>query len=281
MIFDKNIEIEKAAFIGAGNVAWHLAQALDGQGIRVCDVYSRELKNAQKLTKKLYESTPTNSLDFSESEAELFIIAVPDKAIPQVAGALILPSDNVILVHTSGSQPLSVLEKADCQIGVFYPLQTFSKKKKVKFPKIPFFIEAQEPLITDKLVDVAGELSSEVYEMNSEERKKMHIAAIFACNFTNHLLTIAKDILKKGTDLDFEILKPLVKETITKSLLIGSENAQTGPAARKDDAIINEHLEILESSPQYREIYAQISAAIRGNEPENEAFQNEEKKGEE
>ena len=281
MIFDKNIEIEKAAFIGAGNVAWHLAQALDGQGIRVCDVYSRELKNAQKLTKKLYESTPTNSLDFSQSEAELFIIAVPDKAIPQVAGALILPSDNVILVHTSGSQPLSVLEQADCQIGVFYPLQTFSKKKKVKFPKIPFFIEAQEPLITDKLVDVAGELSSEVYEMNSEERKKMHIAAIFACNFTNHLLTIAKDILKKGTDLDFEILKPLVKETITKSLLIGSENAQTGPAARKDDAIINEHLEILESSPQYREIYAQISAAIRGNEPENEAFQNEEKKGEE
>ena len=262
VIFNKNYEITKACIIGAGNVGWHLAQALNTKGITISNIYSRDISNATKLAKKLYDTQPTDQLNFSESKADLFIISVPDQVIDSVVSELILPSEKIILVHTSGSKSLSILENIHSYKGVFYPLQTFSKKKSVKFNKIPFFIEGQTPEITAILVKTASQLSTEVYEMGSQERKLMHIAAVFACNFTNHLLTISKDILSEGTGLDFEILKPLVKETLEKSLLLGSENSQTGPAIRKDKTVIKEHIEMLKGNPQYQEIYSKISERI-------------------
>jgi predicted short-subunit dehydrogenase-like oxidoreductase (DUF2520 family) len=249
------------SFIGSGNLAWHLAPALDNSDFPVQEVYSRNPAHAALLVERLYEADVKASLDFSTSTSRIFIIATTDEAIEEVVQEIILPED-AVLVHTSGSQPLTILGYAATQnLGVFYPLQTFSKDKKVDFKEVPIFIESSNPA-TDKVLRAIGkELSENVISINSFERKALHVAAVFASNFTNHMLLVAQDIMKENS-LSYDYLKPLIAEMINKSLSIGPENAQTGPARRGDLQILDKHVEFLQDNLPAAELYKIISQHI-------------------
>jgi predicted short-subunit dehydrogenase-like oxidoreductase (DUF2520 family) len=249
------------SFIGAGNVAWHLAPALDNTEYAVREVYNRNTAGAAAIVDKLYEAEVKSSLDFSDSASRIFIMAVSDDAIPDVLEDLKLP-EGAILVHTSGSQPLSVLNQAETpNVGVFYPLQTFTKGKKIELQDVPIFIESgnQE---TEKMLSAMGKaVSRKVLKISSEERKAVHVAAVFASNFTNHMFTIAQDIMDQN-HLSFELLKPLILETLGKGLSAGPRQGQTGPARRGDLEILDRHMEFLSEDEAVAEIYKVISQHI-------------------
>jgi predicted short-subunit dehydrogenase-like oxidoreductase (DUF2520 family) len=248
------------SFIGAGNVAWHMAQALEEAGYQVREIYSRTLTNATALADKLYNAAPTQSLDFSASKATIFFIAVPDGQVAKIAAKLRLPEE-AILVHTSGSLPLEVLQNHTYS-GVFYPLQTFSKQKELDISRVPFCIEATDEATEQLLVSMAQHISNTVYLVSSAERKVLHIGAVFACNFTNHLLGVAKEILGRE-GLEFDLLKPLIRETIQKAL--NAEHpafVQTGPAMRNDQQIIDAHRAYLSTYPVEEGIYHILTESI-------------------
>lgn len=252
---------QSISFIGSGNLAWHLAPALDNVGFVVKEVYSRNPQHAERLTDRLYQAEVKATLDFSTSDSTIFIIAVSDDAIKSIAQEIILPEE-AFLVHTSGSQPLTELNfAATNHIGVFYPLQTFSAQKKIDFKEVPIFIESTNEETDDVLFSLARSISPQVKKISSEERKALHVAAVFASNFTNHMLSISKHILQKNS-LEFEWLKPLIIETIEKSLSIEPENAQTGPAKRGDFEILDKHLAFLNEEEALAEIYKVISQHI-------------------
>lgn len=251
------------SFIGAGNLAWHLAPALDNTDFAVREVYSPTKKHAAEIVSRLYEATVMDSLDFSESSSKIFIIAVADDAIEEVVQEIVLP-ENSFLVHTSGSQPLSVLEYAATEnVGVFYPLQTFTKGKKMEFRETPVFIESANSETEKMLMNMAKTITKNVRKISSENRLALHVAAVFASNFVNHMLAVAQEILKDNK-LDFELLKPLIAETVNKSLAIKPDKAQTGPARRGDLEILDSHTEFLEEQgdEQITEIYKLISQHI-------------------
>ena len=191
----------KTIFIGAGNVAWHLASLFSQkQDIKITHIWSRTKENAEELKNKLdnnieiYHSV--EQLDFSKTDADLAILSIADGAFEPVLSKLILPK-NCILAHTSGAQPMEMLKLANQnvlgekieKIGVFYPLQTFSKAKEVDFASIPFCIEANEKEIEEKLTSLAKQFSEKVFQVSSKDRSILHVAAVFACNFSNYLWT--------------------------------------------------------------------------------------------
>jgi len=249
------------SFIGSGNLAWHLAPALDNTDFAVKEVYSRNPRNAAALVEKLYQATNKASLDFSLSPSRVFIIAVPDDAISEVAENITLP-DHSFLIHTSGSQPLSLLGYASTpNIGVFYPLQTFSKAKKVDWRETPILLESDNAGTGKVLLEMARAISRKVRQVRSKDRKALHVAAVFASNFTTHMLTLSKEIMKENK-LDFELLKPLIAETVNKCLSLGPENSLTGPAKRGDLEILDNHLEFLKTDEGLAEVYRVISQHI-------------------
>lgn len=252
------------SFIGSGNLAWHLAPALDNAGFVVREVYSPQRKNATALVNKLYQAEVKDSLDFSNSSSKVFILAVSDDVIEEVVNEIVLPED-AILVHSSGSQPLQILAlAATFRIGVLYPLQTFSKLKKVDFAEIPVFVESNQEEVREVLMRMAKAISRKVQVIDSSKRVALHVAAVFASNFTNHMLSISKTIMEVS-DLPYDWLKPLIAETITKSLSIGPEAAQTGPAKRGDLEILDKHLAMLQEDEQIAELYKLISQHIIDN----------------
>jgi predicted short-subunit dehydrogenase-like oxidoreductase (DUF2520 family) len=248
-------------FIGAGNLAWHLAPALDNTQFAVKQIYSQTRKHAAALAENLYQAEVKSSLDFSASPSRIFILAVSDDAIQEIAQEIILP-ENAILIHTSGSQPLSILGyAATSNLGVLYPLQTFTKGQKVDFKEIPFFVESENEETEKIVMAMAKAISKKVYKISSSERKALHVAAVFASNFTNHMLAIAQEILEEN-EMDFELLKPLIVETINKSLEIGPAHAQTGPAKRGDLKILDRHIAFLQGDKKLEQIYKIISQHI-------------------
>lgn len=253
----------RITIIGAGRVAWHLAPALENAGHVIQEVYSRRYREAKKLASRLYQASAQDEPDFSDSSAEIFILAVADDAIRTVASRLLLPEHDTIVVHTSGSQPLGALADAQSSFtGVFYPLQTFTKDKEVDFSKIPVCLEADDDGVLKVLIKLAKSISAEVRLINSQERAILHIAAVFACNFTNHLLQMA-ETLTESHHLEFSLLKPLIAETISKGLTIGPRQAQTGPAIRGDLITLEKHMDYLRNyDKDYAEIYKVITQHI-------------------
>lgn len=248
------------SIVGAGNVAWHLTKALEDAGHHIHEVYSRNEKNAEALVKKLYSTNATSSLDFSKSKASLFIIAVSDDAIEELAADLLLP-DNATVVHTSGSAPLEAFGNTARHYGVFYPFQSFSKSRIVDFKDIAVFVEASDKETSKMLLKLGQTISNKVLQMNGDKRQALHISAVFASNFTNHLLFIAKQVAI-ANKIDFELLEPLIIETVNKGLEIGPEKSQTGPAARGDLKILDQHLSFLEDNKPVQEIYQLLSQHI-------------------
>lgn len=251
----------KIAIIGAGNVAWHLAPALEDAGHSITEVYARTLKSAENITDRVYAGEPKDDLDFSSSEAEIFILAVKDSAILEVADEVILP-ENSILVHTSGSVSLDILNYSSASYtGIFYPLQSFTIGAKMEFDEVPLLLESDDEETLQILKKLAKSLSPLTYTVRSKDRKAMHIAAVFASNFSNHMIRIAEEVMRRQ-GLDFEMLKPLIIETISKSLQLGAKAAQTGPAIREDYEILEDHHRFLSYNEGIAEIYRLISQDI-------------------
>jgi predicted short-subunit dehydrogenase-like oxidoreductase (DUF2520 family) len=251
----------KIAILGAGNVAWHLAPALENAGHTITEIYSRDIKDALKLTNQVYVADPKDDLDFSESEANLFIIAVSDDAISAIAEEVILP-DNSILVHTSGTAPLNLLGYSSATYtGILYPLQSFTKSREISFEEVPFLLESDDAATLQHLKKLAKTLSPLVYTVKSKDRLAVHVAAVFASNFTNHLLKIAEEIMHRQ-GLDYEMLKPLVIESIGKSLELGAKKAQTGPAKRGDFETLETHFRFLNYNETFAKLYQLISQDI-------------------
>jgi predicted short-subunit dehydrogenase-like oxidoreductase (DUF2520 family) len=258
----------KISFIGAGNVSWHLSQALENAGHGVEEVFSRNNKNSEELTKHLYNAKVQSDLNFSKSKAQVFFLCVTDDSMIEVVKQLVLPEGSM-LIHTSGSKSLGELDEllrinsdVTIQSGVFYPLQTFTKNYKIDFTEIPICIESEDVEVEKVLIDLGHDISDITYVVNSEERRVLHIAAVFACNFTNHLWGIAQEIVQDN-NLEFELLKPLINETFRKAM--ASEDifkAQTGPARRGDNKIITQHLLFLKQQPDYQQVYRVLSEGI-------------------
>jgi predicted short-subunit dehydrogenase-like oxidoreductase (DUF2520 family) len=245
-------------FIGAGNLATHLSICLKKAGFSILQVYSRTENSAKKLAEILgcnYTISPENIT----SDADIYIVALKDSALEEVLPQINF--NNKLVIHTSGSLPVSVLENYSANFGVFYPLQTFSKKRELDFHKIPVFIEACSIENEKILLNIAGKISNSVSVLSSEKRKYLHIAAVFACNFVNHFYTISAEILKTK-EIPFEVLKPLILETALKIQDMEPENAQTGPAVRFDENIISSHLEEIKDINNYAELYNSISRSI-------------------
>ena len=229
------------AMIGRGRVATHMSKALLKAGNGVVSVNSRTLEELPQ-------------------DADVYIIAVKDSAlqdvIRQLTNLLKTKNDAPLIVHTAGSMPLSVFEGYAENGGVFYPMQTFSMKREVDFREIPLFIEGKDKRIRE----LAESISEHVYELSSDDRKYLHLAAVFACNFTNHCYTLAAEVLeKKG--LPFDVMLPLVDETARKVHELHPHEAQTGPAVRGDENVMNAQAALLDG--RNKEIYELLSKSIQ------------------
>jgi predicted short-subunit dehydrogenase-like oxidoreductase (DUF2520 family) len=249
------------ALLGAGNLAVNLALSLYRNGFEIVQVYSRTEASAKSLAAGVNAGWVT---DLSEvtSGASLYIVSLSDSAFMELLPQIVEGKDGALLVHTAGSLPMEVWEGKTSRYGVFYPLQTFSKQREVSFREIPVFIEAARSEDAALLRDIASALSDRVFEANSLQRKSLHLAAVFACNFTNHLYTLAADLLK-AYGLPFEVILPLIDETARKVHALPPPEAQTGPAVRNDAQVMREHLEMLSGAPAVQEIYRMLSEHIR------------------
>lgn len=253
----------KIAIIGTGNVGWHLATVLDAAGHTITEIYNRNFDKAEWLADQLYHAEPVNDLDFTESAADLYLICVPDAAILQVAARLKVPA-GAIVAHTSGSQPLDLIEGLGFYAAVFYPLQTLTAGKRVDFTQVPICLEAADDKVLKYLHKLALTISKQVVYLSSEQRKSLHMSAVFACNFVNHMMHLASNILE-AEEMDFSLLHGLIAETVNKALEIGPAKAQTGPAVRNDQVTIAKHLELLDTNPELRNIYETLSKSILAN----------------
>ena len=244
--------------LGSGNVATHLGRAFKMAGQTIVQVWSRDIEHAKELADTLASEAISDMDDINRS-ADLYIIAVKDDVISEVSSKLKI--GDKLIVHTSGSTSLQALDGVSSHTGVFYPLQTFSKNKAVDFRQVPIAIEAGNPEDLAAIRAIADRLSERVTELSSTQRKALHIAAVFACNFTNHLVAISQQLLE-AENLDFDLLRPLIAETADKVQLYDPETVQTGPALREDTQIINSHLEMLQGRPELQELYKKLSQSI-------------------
>lgn len=247
----------KVSIIGSGNVAQHLIQAFaKSNEIDIVQVFSRR---KEALAHLLDSNKITN--DFHTlAEADLYIIAVSDDAIAAVSSQL--PFENRLVVHTSGSVSIDALDKKN-RNGIFYPLQTFSKKAEVDFSQIPIFLESENETDFEFLTTIAEIISHKVHKTNSEQRKALHVSAVFVNNFVNHLYQIGQAICVEN-NLPFDVLKPLIQETANKVMKLSPKEAQTGPAIRNDQQTIANHLDFLWDENQ-KNIYKTLTQSIQNN----------------
>lgn len=245
----------KVVILGSGNVAQHLIKVMKNSStIDLVQVFARNPKQLNLLL----NSTKVISDYQKIAAADVYIISVSDNAIAEVSGKL--PFENRLVIHTSGSSPLSVLSNKNRK-GVFYPLQTFTKGKDVDFSPIPICIEAQNEQDIQLLETLALAISKKKFKINSEQRKSLHVAAVFVCNFVNHLYQIGNEICETN-QIPFEVLHPLIQETAQKILEIKPKESQTGPAMRNDTKTIEKHLDFL-SDENYRTIYKLLTQSIQ------------------
>ncbi len=239
--------------LGSGNVATHLTQAfLKADAINVAQVYSRTIENISYLKQKT--SITDNLKDLKD--ADIYIISITDDAIAEFSKKLNL--NKKLVVHTSGSISMDAL-KGNFDKGVLYPLQTFSKGKKIKFKSIPICVEATSKKNLNLLKKLAISISKKVVDFDSKQREKLHLSAVFVNNFVNHLYQVGNEICEQN-NVPFEVLQPLIKETAKKITKLSPKDAQTGPAKRNDVKVMKKQLSQLTDSQ--KEIYKLLSASI-------------------
>jgi predicted short-subunit dehydrogenase-like oxidoreductase (DUF2520 family) len=251
----------RITLIGSGNVATHLAAAFKNAGHFIVQVYSRDMHNAALLAYHV-KAEAINDLTQINPETDLFIISVKDDAITDIAKQL--APYKILTVHTSGATDLAVLSTIIPKAGVLYPLQTFSKTREVDFWQVPLCIEGADENITTELEYLSRTISNKVYRINSAQRKILHLAAVFACNFPNYLYDVARQLLEKH-EMEFDLLKPLILETAQKVQDNFPAAVQTGPAVREDQTTMSAHLALLADEPQLKMIYELLSQGIITN----------------
>lgn len=251
---------KRVIMIGAGNVAHHLAPALLKAGVNLCQIYSRSIESARELGIKT-GITYTADLFAVYPDGDIYIFCVSDDALLPLFKSLRINKEALVL-HTSGSVEMDVFKPYRERFGVLYPLQSFTKKRNLDFGEIPLCVEGSTSTVLKEVKALAALLSVRVEEINSEKRKHLHLAAVFANNFTNHLYGMAEKILEKE-GLDFGMLRPLIFETAHKVMLMAPENAQTGPARRGDESILNMHKKLLRTDKKLQSIYTLMSDSIR------------------
>lgn len=244
--------------LGSGNIATHLGKAFKMAGQNIIQVWSRSPDKAEELADSVGASV-VSDLALITSAADLYILAVNDDAIRTVAEQI--PVTSGLIVHTSGTTSLNVLNGISERTGVFYPIQTFSKSKAVDLRQVPIAIEGNSAEVKESLHSLASRLSENVLEMTSIQRRTIHAAAVFACNFTNHLYVLAHELLK-AQGLTFDLLRPLIAETAAKIQSADPASMQTGPAIRDDQSTIVKHLELLNDNPGLKDLYEKLSQSI-------------------
>lgn len=249
--------IKNIVFIGAGNVATHLAVALKKKGFKITQVYSPTKKSASILASKV-KASPTNNISEIYKTADLYVISVSDNALAEISSRIFLK--NKLVVHTSGFHDMNILKGTSSRYGVLYPLQTFSKNSQPDFTKVPVCIEAKKKEDEKIIQQIAKKLSNDIRIINSASRRIIHIAAVFACNFANFMYISADKILNEKK-IPFDILKPLIIETALKIISEKPLEVQTGPARRGDKKVMEQHLKMLDDK-DLRELYELISNQI-------------------
>lgn len=251
--------VKRVSIIGAGNVGHNFGKAFRQAGYIINEIYSRTQKSAMLLSQTL-NCDYTTDLKNIKSNTDLIILAVNDDALEDVIKQIKIKDK--LIVHTSGSTPIKVFEgKGFENYGIFYPVQSFSKNETESLSPIPICVEGSNQKTEDLLYSLASSVSTKVYALDSKKRKALHVAAVFANNFTNHMFHIADDLLKRN-HISFEIIRPLLEKTAGKIKTESPLNAQTGPAVRNDRKVIDNHLEYLKDEEDYREIYKIITANI-------------------
>ncbi len=250
------INFPKISIIGAGNVAHSLVPALLDGGFYIDLLVARTEDRVKQLA---LQYSLNWTLDIDKIDSDIIIIAVSDGALPKVAQT-IPPKAGRMVFHTTGSQSLATIATFHENAGVLYPLQTFSSQRKVSFQEIPLCIESSNAATEKTLLYITKKLSANVHHINSQERLKLHSAAVFACNFTNLMYTYASDVLSESA-LEFNLLSPLIKETAQKASEYNPEDVQTGPAKRQDMNTIEKHVQQLR--PEMAEKYLQLSEWIK------------------
>ena len=248
------------ALIGAGRVASCMGPRLKEAGHTIACVYSRTLINAQELADKL-DAPATTSLDQLPA-ADIYLTMLSDDALTELAPKIVKGRQQALFLHTAGSIPMDIWNKAGAKrYGVLYAMQTFSKGIQVDWPEVPVFIEGSSEDELERVRTLALNLSGNVTSLSSHGRLKLHVAAVYACNFTNRMYAISEQILKEE-GVPFSVMLPLVRETARKVETMSPHDAQTGPAVRGDRKVIAEHLEILKNQPELADIYRLISTDI-------------------
>lgn len=248
----------KIVFIGSGNVATHLAKALSATGHMIMQVFSRSGENATLLANEVGAGA-VDGYHLINTEADLYLFCVKDDALQEVI--LQMPQTTGIWAHTAGSIPMSFFSSRKEEYGVIYPLQTFSKDRALGFTDIPLFIEGSTPATIHFLENMARSISREVHILPGEKRRYLHLAAVFACNFVNHMYHLSSEILLKE-DIPFSLLRPLIEETAAKVMEMNPGEAQTGPAVRNDEEVMHNHLMLI-ADQRIKEVYTLISRSIQ------------------
>lgn len=272
----------KIVLIGAGNLATHLGKALHAAGHDMVQVFSRTMQSAETLA-SLLDAEPLTDIAQVRDDADVYIFSVKDSALVQLVAQLCrheadgLGEDGAVnalrkakkgehervFLHTAGSMPLSVFKGMAQHYGVLYPMQTFSKQREVDFSIIPCFVEANDEFAQKQIEGMAREISGRVYQLSSEDRKYLHLSAVFACNFANHCYAISQELLEEH-GIPFDVMLPLINETAAKVHEMKPKDAQTGPAVRYDENVIGKQSKLLENHPHFKKVYDSMSKSIHG-----------------
>ena len=272
----------KIVLIGAGNLATHLGKALHAAGHDMVQVFSRTMQSAETLA-SLLDAEPLTEIAQVRDDADVYIFSVKDSALVQLVAQLCrheadgLGEDGAVnalrkakkgehervFLHTAGSMPMSVFKGMAQHYGVLYPMQTFSKQREVDFSIIPCFVEANDEFAQKQIEGLAREISGRVYQLSSEDRKYLHLSAVFACNFANHCYAISQELLEEH-GIPFDVMLPLINETAAKVHEMKPKDAQTGPAVRYDENVIGKQSKLLENHPHFKKVYDSMSKSIHG-----------------
>lgn len=239
----RGVKLRAVAF-GAGNVASHLVPALaESAGLEFVAVWSRTAEHANALAERIGGSMATTEINEVPKDADVYLIMAADDMVARIAEQF--PRTEALWMHTSGSVAAQSLACVTSNYGVLYPLQTFTRGEQLDISDVPFFVEGSNEKVVASIMEVARAVSRRVYEADSEMRSKMHVAAVFACNFANYMWSVADGMLRRDANLDISVLEPLLHETLRKAMSIGPSKAQTGPARRGDVAVMEKHKSML------------------------------------
>ena len=254
---------QRVVVLGAGRVATHLVPSLVKAGYRVEQVWSRTSVSARLLAEPL--AIPyTDDIDAIVADADVYILCVADKALPSVAERLVaVVGTQPLFLHTAGSVGADLWHRCGAlHYGILYPLQTFSKERAVDMREVSLFVEASDEETMGRVEDLANRLSAKVFRADSKRRARLHVAAVFACNFSNAMYNVASRLLAEE-GIPFEVLLPLIDETAAKVHVLPPNDAQTGPAVRGDNVVMQNHKDALACDERLQQLYGEVSELIR------------------